>query len=73
MFLSSSECTWQDHAVEIKSKVWNSISIISKLNSRLNRKYLQTTFFSIIRPILEYVGAVWENCTKYEPNKQEKI
>ena len=39
----------------------------------LDKKSLQSIYFSFIRPVLEYADAVWDNCTKYEANELEKI
>ena len=37
-----------------------------KLKFLLDRKSLQTIYFSFIRPLLEYADVVWDNCTDYE-------
>ena len=44
-----------------------------KLKFQLDRKSLQTIYFSFICPLLEYVDVVWNNCTQYESNELEKI
>ena len=44
-----------------------------KLKFKLDRHSLQTIYFSFIRPLLEYSGIVWDNCTLYEVNELEKI
>ena len=44
-----------------------------KLKFQLDRKSLQTIFFSFIRPLLEYADVVWNNCTQYESNELDKI
>ena len=43
-----------------------------KLKFQLNRKSLQTIYFSFIRTLLEYADVVWDNCTQYEANELEK-
>ena len=43
------------------------------LKFQLDRKTLQTIYFTFIRPILEYADVVWDNCTQYEKNDLEKI
>ena len=40
---------------------------------KLDRKSLQTMYFSFIRPLLEYADVIWDNCTKYEVNEFDKI
>ena len=69
----SSDYTWHEHLAEIKSKAWNRINIMRKLKFLLDRKSLQTIYFSFIRPLLEYADVVWDNCTQYEANELEKI
>ena len=44
-----------------------------KLKFKLDRRSLQTIYFSFIRPLLEYADIVWDNCTQYEVNDLEKI
>ena len=44
-----------------------------KLKFKLDRKSLQTIYFSFIRPLIEYADFVWNNCTQYEVNELEKI
>ena len=44
-----------------------------KLKFQLDRKSLETIYFSFIRPLLEYANVVWNNCAQYESNELEKI
>ena len=44
-----------------------------KLKFKLDRRSLQTIYFSFIRPLLIYADVVWDNCTQYEVNDLEKI
>ena len=69
----SKDCTWHDHLELTKSKAWSRINVMRKLKFQLDRKSLQTIYFSFIRPILEYADVVWNNCTQYESNELEKI
>ena len=69
----SNNCTWHSHLEIIKSKSWKRINIMRKLKFELDRKSLQTIYFSFIRPLLEYADVVWNNCTKYESDDLEKI
>ena len=68
----SNNCTWHSHIESIKSKSWKRINIMRKLKFQLDRKSLQT-YFSFIRPLLEYADVVWNNCTQYESEDIEKI
>ena len=60
----SNDCTWYAHLVLVKSKVWKLINTMHKLNFQLDRKSLQTIYFSFIRPLLEYADVVWNSCTQ---------
>ena len=67
-------CSWHEHIEEISSKAWKRVNILRKLKYQLDRKTLQITYFSFIRPILEYADIVWGNCTQNEKkNELEKI
>lgn len=69
----SGDCTWHEHLALIKAKAWQRINIMRKVKFVLDRKSLQTIYFSFIRPLLEYADVVWDNCTQYEANELEKI
>ena len=65
--------TWHAHLTEIKSKAWYRINIMRQLKFALDKRSLQSIYFSFIRPVLEYANVVWDNCTQYEANELEKI
>ena len=67
------DCTWHENLELIKSKAWKRINVMRKLKFELDRKSLQTIYFSFIRPLLEYADVVWNNCAQYESNELEKI
>ena len=67
------DCTWHEHLELVKSKAWKRINIMRKLKFQLDRKSLQTIYFSFIRPLLEYADVVWNNCTQYESNELDNI
>ena len=37
-----------------------------KLKFKLDRKSLIIIYTAFIRPLLEYVDVIWDNCTEYE-------
>ena len=43
-----------------------------KLKFKLDRRSLQTIYFSFIRPLLEYADVIWNNCAQYESNELKK-
>ena len=69
----SNDCSWHNHIEHIKIKAWNRINVIRKLKFKLDRRCLQTIYFSFIRPLLEYADVVWNNCAQYDSNELEKI
>ena len=44
-----------------------------RLKFRLNRKSLESIYFSFIRPLLEQTYVIWDNCTYYEKLELDKI
>ena len=60
-----------DHLELVKTKAWHRINIMRRLKFQLDRKSLQTTYISFIRPLLEYADVVWDNCTQQEANDLE--
>ena len=44
-----------------------------RLKFRLNRKSLETIYFSFIRPLLEYADVIWDNFTYDEKLELDKI
>ena len=71
--LFSSSGTWHNHINQITSKAWTRINVMRKLKFILDRKSLQTIYFTFVRPILEYSDIIWDNCTQYEKDELDKI
>lgn len=69
----SSNAKWKDHINEIYSKACKRLNIMRLLKNRLDRISLEKLYIGFIRPILEYGGIVWDNCTKEESNLIESI
>ena len=44
-----------------------------RLKFCLYKKSLETIYPTFIRPLLEYVDVVWDNCTNYEKTELDKI
>ena len=44
-----------------------------KLRYDIDRKALEVIYISFIRPILEYLDVLWDNCTQQEKQELEKI
>ena len=69
----SDKCDWQAHLEYIQSKAWSRVHLLRSLKFVLDRKSLQTMYFTYIRPILEYADVVWDHCTQQQMNDLEKI
>lgn len=67
----SRDGTWHEHIKLITSKAWTRINIMRKLKYQLDRKALEIIYFTFIRPILEYAGVIWDNCTQFEQQELE--
>ena len=44
-----------------------------KLKFFLDSKSLETIYFSVISPLLEYGDVIWNNCTKNDKHELNKI
>ena len=66
-------CQWGDHIDSIIQKVTPKINILRSLKFTLDRKSLETLYFSFIRPTFEYANIIWDNCPDYYKNKLEQI
>ena len=69
----NTKCTWNEHIDEITTKAWKRIHLLQSLNYQLDRRALQTMYFSFVRPILEYADVIKDNCFDYEKAALEKI
>ena len=62
----SNDCTWQKHIEYIKEKAWHRINVMQKLKFEIDRQSLEAIYLASIRPVLEYVNVVWDNCMHYK-------
>ena len=65
--------TWECHIKNSVDKAWSRINVMRALKRRLNRKSLQTIYFSFIRPSVEYADVVWDNCPQRLKEQVDKI
>ena len=47
--------------------------MLRALKYKLDRNSLERMYFSFIRPVLEYGGTIWDNCTKTDKSRIESI
>ena len=67
------DCSWREHIQSTISKAKKALNILRKLKHELDRKSLETLYFTQVRPILEYADCVWVNCNQYESDNLEKV
>ena len=68
----SHDCTWHQYINNITVKACARINIMRKLKFKLDRKSLETIYTAFIRPLIEYVDIIWDNCSRYEKDELEK-
>jgi hypothetical protein len=65
--------SWTPHIVEISEKAGRILNILSYLQFKLDRKTLETIYFSFVRPKLEYASVVWSDCTQQDSDLLESV
>ena len=63
---------WTPHIQSIIKNVSPMIDVLKKLKYSIDRKSLETIYFTFIRPKLEYGCHVWDNCDKKDSDLLEK-
>ena len=69
----SSELGWSEHITNILDSVGAMTDVLKKLKYDMDRKSLERTYFSFIRPKLEYASQIWDNCTQQDCDKLEQF
>ena len=54
--------SWKAHIKHVSSKVAKSVGIISKARKILDKKTLETLYYTMIYPYLLYCNIIWGNC-----------
>ena len=65
--------TWSGHVSNILKSVSPMTDVLKKLKYDLDRKTLETTYFSFIRPKLEYGSHIWDNCSQRDTELLENF
>ena len=55
--------SWASHIDELLSHVSPMVDAMRKLKYQIDRKSLETIYFSFMRPTLEYACHIWDNCS----------
>ena len=69
----SHDLTWSSHVQSLVQSISPMIDVLKKLKYTLDRKSLETIYFSFIRPKLEYGCHIWDNCSKHDSDQLEAI
>ena len=64
---------WNSHINEIYTKACRRINILRLMKHKLDRKSLEKLYIGFIRPILEYGGIVWDNCSIHESDLMKSV
>ena len=65
--------SWRCHIQYIFEKASKKLNILKLLKYKLNRSTLVCLYKSLIRPLVEYGDAIWDNCTEGEASLLEGI
>ena len=49
------------------------MTALRKLKFKVSRNFLETMYLTFIRPLLEYAGEDWDNCTLADSERLKKI
>lgn len=63
---------WHEHVKSISKSSSKVLGIMRLLKFKIRRDFLNQIYISLLRPILEYVSVVWDNCTVIERESLEK-
>ena len=69
----SNDCSWHTHIKEITKKAWPRLNILRAFKYKLDRNSLERMYISFLRPVLEYGGTIFDNCTKEDKSRIESI
>ena len=63
---------WSSHIDNVIKGVGKMCDVLTKLKYSLNRRTLETIYFSFVRPKLEYASIIWDNCSEFDKERLEK-
>jgi hypothetical protein len=61
-----------NHLNTIIEKTSKQVAVLRKLKFEVSRNFLETMYLTFIRPLLEYAGEVWDNCTLADSERLEQ-
>lgn len=69
----SSDLKWSNHIDNLCNSASKKMSALKKLKLSLDRKSLETIYFSFIRPSLEYADILWAGASDTDLSKLDKL
>jgi len=69
----SHNLSWTTHITEISQSAGRILNIMAYLRDMIDRKTLESMFFSFVRPKLEYADIVWADCTQRDAELLESV
>ena len=69
----TSNLTWTEHISNLIKSVSQMANVMKNLKYQIDRKSLETSYFSFIRPKLEYGCHIWDNCSKKDSDMLENF
>lgn len=69
----TNDCNWHAHILAIANKAWQRVNVLRAFKFKLDRNSLERMYMSFIRPVLEYCGVVWDNCSNEDKKCIESI
>ena len=64
---------WTSHIKDAISIAKKYVDILRGLMYLLSRKSIERLYVTVVRPILEYGAALWDNCNDYEKDQLERV
>ena len=69
----TNKLTWNLHISNVISSASSMADVLKKLKYQVDRKSLETIYFTFIRPKLEYSCHIWDNCNNKDSELLEKF
>jgi len=69
----TSNMSWKEHIHKLTTKASKKIGLLYTMKNKLSRSSKSQYYISFIRPVLEYGGVVFDNCTAFESNSLERV
>ena len=69
----SDDAKWNDHVDSLLQSISKHVSVLRKLQYKINRNNLEKLYLVYIRPLFEYGCEIWDNCGVIYTEKLEKL